>query len=79
MHDYYWINSDSHLRKMAKKSKVAQEKRYKKKQKHSTKVYNRCRVCGRSQGYIGDFGLCRICFRNLSHEGAIPGVRKAVW
>lgn len=64
---------------MAKKSKVAQEKRYKKSQKHSTKVYNRCKNCGRSRGYIRKFGMCRICFRKLAHEGEIPGVKKLVW
>lgn len=64
---------------MAKKSKVAQEKRYKRSQKHSTKVYNRCEICGRSRGYIGKFGMCRICFRKLAHEGEIPGVKKLVW
>ena len=25
-----------------------------------------------------DFGLCRICFRELANEGAIPGVYKKV-
>ena len=65
---------------MAKKSKIAQEKRYKrKKMKHSTKVYNRCRLCGRPRGYIRQFGMCRICFRKLAHEGEIPGVQKSIW
>lgn len=64
---------------MAKKSKRLQEKRYKLHQKHSTKVYNRCKVCGRPRAYIREFGLCRICFRNLAHEGELPGVKKSVW
>jgi small subunit ribosomal protein S14 len=25
------------------------------------------------------FGLCRICFRELALSGMIPGVRKASW
>lgn len=64
---------------MAKQSKVEQAKRYKRGQKHSTKVYNRCKVCGRPRAYYRDFGLCRICFRNLAHEGELPGVKKSVW
>jgi small subunit ribosomal protein S14 len=40
---------------------------------------NRCRICGRPRGYIRKFGLCRICFRNLAHEGKLPGVVKASW
>ncbi|MCA9375243.1 type Z 30S ribosomal protein S14 [Candidatus Dojkabacteria bacterium] len=64
---------------MAKKSKIAQEKRYKRSNKHRTKVYNRCKICGRSRGYIRKFGMCRICFRQHASEGEIPGVKKAVW
>jgi len=40
---------------------------------------NRCRLCGRPKGYIRKFGLCRICFRSLAHQGLIPGVKKASW
>ncbi len=40
---------------------------------------NRCRRCGRARGYLRKFNLCRICFRNLALEGALPGVTKASW
>lgn len=40
---------------------------------------NRCRICGRSRGYIQKFGVCRICFRELALGGKIPGVRKSSW
>jgi small subunit ribosomal protein S14 len=40
---------------------------------------NRCKRCGRPRGYIRKFGLCRMCFRQLAHEGYLPGVRKASW
>lgn len=40
---------------------------------------SRCPICGRTRGYIQDFGVCRICFRELALEGKIPGVRKASW
>jgi small subunit ribosomal protein S14 len=25
------------------------------------------------------FLLCRICFRELAHDGELPGIRKASW
>lgn len=47
--------------------------------KFSTRKRNRCRLCGRPRGYISDFELCRICFRELAWQGLIPGVKKASW
>ncbi len=44
-----------------------------------TRVKNRCAVTGRSRGYLRDFGLSRIQFRELAREGKIPGVKKASW
>ncbi|MCD6216783.1 type Z 30S ribosomal protein S14 [bacterium] len=40
---------------------------------------NRCKICGRPRGYLRKFGMCRICFRLLAHQGVIPGVKKASW
>ena len=51
----------------------------KKKSKYSTRVYNRCKLCGRSRAYIRHYGLCRICFRKLASEGKIAGVKKSIW
>ncbi|MBI4368822.1 MAG: type Z 30S ribosomal protein S14 [Elusimicrobia bacterium] len=50
-----------------------------KKPKFLTRAHNRCLRCGRSRGIYRDFGLCRICFRQLAHRGEIPGVKKASW
>jgi len=61
---------------MAKKSVIA---RSKKKPKYSSRIVRRCWRCGRKKGYMRDFGLCRICFRELASEGKIPGVKKASW
>lgn len=47
--------------------------------KHPSKKFNRCSECGRSRGYIGFFGLCRICAREKAHKGLLPGVTKASW
>lgn len=51
----------------------------KKKPKFSTRKINRCGLCGRPRAYYRKFGICRVCFRNLSLRGEIPGVRKASW
>ncbi|WP_022836589.1 30S ribosomal protein S14 [Salisaeta longa] len=40
---------------------------------------NRCPICGRDNGFIREFGVCRICFREMALEGRIPGVRKSSW
>jgi small subunit ribosomal protein S14 len=40
---------------------------------------NRCNMCGRPKGYYRDFGLCRLCFRKMAHEGLLPGVTKSSW
>lgn len=61
---------------MAKKSLIAKQKR---EPKFSTRSYTRCKVCGRPRGYLRKFEMCRICFRNLSLKGEIPGVIKASW
>lgn len=61
---------------MAKKSVIA---RSKKKPKYSTRIVQRCWRCGRKRGYMRNFGICRICFRELASEGKIPGVKKASW
>ncbi|MBS3740863.1 MAG: type Z 30S ribosomal protein S14 [Candidatus Cloacimonetes bacterium] len=61
---------------MAKKSWIAKQK---KEPKFEVRKYNRCALCGRSRGYMRDFGICRLCFRKLALQGKIPGVKKASW
>lgn len=61
---------------MAKTSVIA---RAKKTPKYSTRKVRRCFRCGRVRGYLRDFNLCRICFRELASKGEIPGVKKASW
>ena len=61
---------------MAKTSKWVQSKR---EQKFKTRNYSRCRRCGRSRAYLRKFGLCRICVREVQHEGYIPGLTKSSW
>jgi small subunit ribosomal protein S14 len=48
-------------------------------QKFKVREYNRCNRCGRPRAYMRKFGICRICFRQLSLQGEIPGITKASW
>ena len=47
--------------------------------KYKTRQYNRCKRCGRPRAYFRKFGLCRICLREIAHQGLIPGVKKSSW
>ncbi|KAJ3326115.1 40S ribosomal protein mrp2, mitochondrial [Blyttiomyces sp. JEL0837] len=40
---------------------------------------NRCVESGKARGYIGDFKLSKIVFRDRALAGELPGVRKSVW
>lgn len=51
----------------------------KKTQKYAIRYRNRCKCCGRPRGYLRKFQMCRICFRNLSLQGLVPGVTKSSW
>ncbi|WP_175073551.1 30S ribosomal protein S14 [Terribacillus sp. AE2B 122] len=89
---------------MAKKSKIAKEKKrqemvmkyaelrrelkekgdYEALQKlprdsSPTRLKNRCEITGRPRGYMRQFGMSRIIFREYAHKGQVPGVRKASW
>lgn len=45
----------------------------------SIRLRNRCKLTGRPRGYMRQFGLSRITFREMASKGLIPGVRKASW
>lgn len=60
-------------------SKTSDQVKFLKKQKYAVRFKNRCMLCGRSRAYIGKFGLCRLCFRDLAQKGQLPGVKKASW
>lgn len=61
---------------MAKQSVIA---RSLKRPKFSSRIVRRCFRCGRKRGYLRDFDLCRICFRELANRGEIPGIKKSSW
>ena len=43
------------------------------------RVRNRCELTGRTRGVYRKFGLSRIKIRELSMNGALPGVVKSSW
>jgi small subunit ribosomal protein S14 len=61
---------------VAKKSMIAKAART---PKFSVRGVHRCSRCGRPRAFYRQFGLCRICLRELANKGEVPGVRKASW
>jgi len=43
------------------------------------RLHNRCKLTGRPKGYMRQFGISRINFREMAASGLIPGVKKASW
>ncbi len=62
---------------MAKTSLRVKQTRAHRSTRHA--ATRRCRRCGRSRAVYRKFGLCRICLRELAHEGYIPGMTKSSW
>ncbi len=61
---------------MARKALIEKQSRP---QKFKVRNYSRCNRCGRPRAVYKKFGLCRICLRDLAHEGVIPGMTKSSW
>lgn len=43
------------------------------------RLHNRCSMTGRPKGYMRQFGISRIQFREMASKGLIPGVKKVSW
>lgn len=43
------------------------------------RLHNRCKLTGRPKGYMRQFGISRVTFREMANNGLIPGVKKASW
>ena len=43
------------------------------------RMHNRCKLTGRPRGYMRQFGISRVTFREMANQGLIPGVKKASW
>ena len=44
-----------------------------------TRLRNRDAADGRPRGHLRTFGLSRVRFRQMAHDGQLPGIRKANW
>jgi small subunit ribosomal protein S14 len=43
----------------------------------AVRLHNRCKLTGRPKGYMRQFGVSRINFREMALNGLIPGIKKA--
>ena len=43
------------------------------------RMHNRCLLTGRPKGYMRQFGISRVTFREMASAGLIPGITKASW
>jgi small subunit ribosomal protein S14 len=43
------------------------------------RLHNRCKLTGRPRGYMRQFGISRVTFRDMALNGLIPGVKKSSW
>jgi small subunit ribosomal protein S14 len=49
------------------------------KNSNPNRMHNRCKLTGRPRGYMRQFGISRITFREMASAGLLPGVKKASW
>ena len=45
----------------------------------AVRLHNRCKLTGRTKGYMRKFGINRVTFRKMALEGKIPGLTKSSW
>ncbi len=64
---------------MATEAQIAKSNKSLIRPKYSTRVVRRCWRCGKKRAYMRQFGICRICFRELASKGELPGVKKSSW
>ncbi len=60
-------------------AKKALRNKAERKPKFKVREYTRCQRCGRPRAVYRRFGLCRLCFREMAHNGEIPGITKSSW
>lgn len=67
------------LRQKLKKEKNYEALRKLPKDSQPNRMKMRDRIDGRPRAYMRKFGMSRVNFRKLAHEGKIPGVKKSSW
>ena len=60
-------------------AKTALKVKQGRKPKFGVRAYTRCQKCGRPRAVYRKFGICRLCLRQLAHNGFIPGMTKSSW
>ncbi|MDP4712022.1 MAG: 30S ribosomal protein S14 [Saprospiraceae bacterium] len=73
------VNKYAELRKQLKEEGKWDELDKLPRNSNKIRLHNRCRLTGRPKGYMRQFGLCRVKFREMALDGKIPGVTKASW
>jgi small subunit ribosomal protein S14 len=43
------------------------------------RVRNRDAIDGRPRGHLSKFGISRVRFRDMAHDGELPGITKSSW
>ncbi|WP_207455245.1 30S ribosomal protein S14 [Desertivibrio insolitus] len=43
------------------------------------RVRNRDAIDGRPRGNLRDYGISRVRFRKMAHQGELPGITKSSW
>ncbi len=84
---FKYIGLRAELRKKVSNLKLSEEERHsagialQKLPRNSSlcRVVRRCNISGRARGHLRRFGLSRLMFRKLAHQGRIPGVIKSSW
>ena len=71
------VRTDPRPPRLPDMAKTSQRVRQARGSKYKTREYTRCRRCGRPRAVYRKFGLCRICLRELAHQGFIPGMTKS--
>lgn len=73
------VNKYAELRKQLKEEGRWDELDKLPRNSNKIRMHNRCRLTGRPKGYMRQFGICRVKFREMALDGKIPGVTKASW
>jgi small subunit ribosomal protein S14 len=73
------VNKYASLRKQLKEEGKWEELDKLPRNSSPIRLHNRCKLTGRPKGYMRQFGICRVKFREMANEGKIPGITKASW
>lgn len=73
------VNKYAELRKQLKEEGKWDELDKLPRNSNKIRMHNRCKLTGRPKGYMRQFGLCRVKFREMALDGKIPGITKASW